>query len=201
MTRTEKQPTEDWPVARFSSDRRYRYTLTRRVGFGDRVVTFLMLNPSTADEVRNDPTVTRCFRFAARWGFGWLLVVNLSPLRATDPADLASAGAEPEDIWQTNLNSILEAAAASELLVAAYGVHGRQESRAERVLDALTEGGHEIQCLGLTKDGHPRHPLYVRADSAPREYFIRGQTFEHTSNRQRHDQLHRSFRPRSRVHG
>ena len=151
----------DLPVARFSADRRYRYQLTRRVGFGDRTVAFLMLNPSTANEVRNDRTVRRCINYANAWGFGWLIVTNVSPLRATDPREMLVAGPEPEEVRRENDRSILEAASLAELVVAAYGVHGAAESRGDRIVDALVDEGHTVMCLGLTKEGAPRHPLYL----------------------------------------
>ena len=86
-------------VAKFSLDRKYRYRLTRRVGLADNAVTLVMLNPSTADETQNDPTIRRCIDFANRWGFGWLHVVNLSPLRSPDPKELLAAGLESDAVW------------------------------------------------------------------------------------------------------
>ena len=143
-----------------SADGRYRFLLTRRTGFGNRAVMFVMLNPSTADAERDDPTIRRCINFAARWERGWLYVVNLSPLRATDPADLLRAGPEPEEIWLENVRTILDTSARSDLVVAAWGVHGQAEGRAQRVLAALA-GRCEIHCLGTTRAGYPRHPLYL----------------------------------------
>ena len=155
------------PVARFSADRRYRYQLTRRVGFGDDTVAFVMLNPSTADEVVNDPTVRRCINYANAWGYGWLIVTNISPLRATDPRVLLAAGAEPEEVQRENEKYILEAAGIADMVVAAYGVHGAAESRGDRIVDALVDAGHTVMCLGLTKEGAPRHPLYLPASAEP----------------------------------
>ena len=122
------------PGARFSDDRRYRYLLTRRVGTGKKRVMFLMLNPSTADEVRNDPTIARCIGFASSWDCGWLYVTNLSPLRATDPADVLRVGPEPDDVWDTNVENILETAMCCDFTVAAWGNHGAAEGRADRVI-------------------------------------------------------------------
>ena len=156
------------PLAKFSPDGRYRYILARNLGFqGDGRVTFVMLNPSTADEHRNDPTVQRCVNFGRAWGYGWLYVVNLSPLRATDPNDLLAEGPEPADVWETNVDYIQKAVSLSDLVVAAWGVHGEAEGRAERVLDALLRKGWEVHCLGTTKHGHPRHPLYIPKATAP----------------------------------
>ena len=154
------------PLARFSADGHYRYLLTRRTGFGDRTVMFLMLNPSTADAEQDDPTIRRCMGFAASWGYGWLHATNLSPFRATDPKDLLAAGPEPDDVWEENLRWVLEASAASDLVVAAYGVHGPAEQRDRRVLLGVQDVS-EVHCLGVTKDGHPRHPLYASANTKP----------------------------------
>ncbi len=151
---------ESCGLVRMASDRRYCYLVIRRTGWGDRTVRFLMLHPSRAGAERNEPSIRRCISFATRWGCGWLHVVNLSPLRATDPADLLRAGPGPEEVWLENLQTILDTAVRSDLVVVAYGTHGGAEHRAERVLAAL-DGNGEIHCLGTTRDGHPRHPLYV----------------------------------------
>ena len=163
MSDNREMAARDLPVARFSPNRRYRYQLTRRVGFGDDTVAFVMLNPSTADEVQNDPTVRRCINYANAWGYGWLIVTNLSPLRATDPRELLAAGAEPKGVQRENEWAILEAAEVADLVVAAYGVHGAAEGRADRVVEMLVDAGHTVTCLGLTKEGAPRHPLYLPA--------------------------------------
>ena len=164
------------PVRRFSPDRKYRYLLTRQVGFGDRgTVTFIMLNPSTADEAPDDPTIRRCISFANSWSYGWLHVVNLSPLRATDPKDLIDAGPEPDDVWEENILTIRETAWTSVLVIAAWGGHGNAEGRTHKVIDELVwKPGCvdliDLHCLGTTKDGHPRHPLYVKGDTLPQPY-------------------------------
>ena len=152
--------TENPELARTSADGKYYFLLIRRTGWGHRAVTFIMRNPSATDAEQDDPTIRRCMGFAARWEFGWLYVVNLSPLRATDSSVLLRAGPEPEEIWLENMQVILYTAAKSDLVVAAWGVHGQAEGRAARVLAAL-DGNSEMHCLGTTRDKHPRHPLYV----------------------------------------
>ena len=161
---------DEAPVAHFSPNRRYRYSLRRRVGFGNRVVAFCMLNPSTADEERNDPTVRRCIDYANRWGFGWLIVVNLAPFRSSQPEDMIAAGPEPDDIWESNIAAIMAAAQESDLLVLAYGNHGVREDRAGRVLEVLAAGKVEAHCLGVTLQGQPIHPLYQRSSALPVPY-------------------------------
>ena len=151
------------PSARFSPDREYRYLLARDIGFaGTRACMFVMLNPSTADEHKDDPTIRRCISFARAWGYRTLYVTNLSPLRATNPKVLLVSGPEPEDVWQENMENILGTAMYCGLVVAAWGVHGVAERRADQVMAELSplKG---VGCLGTTKDGHPRHPLYVPA--------------------------------------
>ena len=159
-----------FPLARFSPDRQNRYLLSRDLGFaGDGACMFVMLNPSTADETKDDPTIRRCISFANAWGYRTLYVTNLSPLRATDPKELLAAGPEPEDVWQENMDNILETAMHCGLVVAAWGVHGVAEGRADLVMAELSPL-KEVCCLGITKQGHPRHPLYVPAGTPVTHY-------------------------------
>lgn len=142
----------------FSPCRRYRYALTRRVGFGARVVAFLMCNPSTADETKNDPTIRRCIDFATRDGFGVLRILNLFAWRSTDPRGLLEA-ADP--VGPDNDATILAIAAEAEIVICAWGVHGRLHGRANAVLALLRPHADKLRSLGLTKTGAPRHPLYL----------------------------------------
>ena len=158
--RAENEPPA--PLALFSHSRRYRYILTRRTGFGSRVIAFVMLNPSRADEETNDRTVSRCIAYANRDGYGWLIVVNLSPLMATDPADLLATGDEPPDVRECNERAIRAAARTADAVVVAWGADGTAEGRAKRTLALLREQTTELLCLALTADGQPRHPLYLR---------------------------------------
>ena len=154
------------PAALLSPDRRYRYLLTRRTGLGERIALFVVLNPSTADETHDDATIRRCVGYCRSWGYGWLYVCNLSPNRATDPRDLADAGDEPDHVRDCNL-AIL---AAADIVIAAWGANGRRENRAGRVLEALARAGVRVNCLALTRDGDPGHPLRLRADLRPQPY-------------------------------
>jgi len=119
----------------------------------------VMLNPSTATQEQDDPTIRRCIGFARRWGYVRLEVVNLFAWRATRPKDLPRSW-DPEDD-----RAIREAVVRADRVVAAWGVHGAGP-RADEVLAMLGP----CDCLGVTKHGHPRHPLYLRADTAPRRY-------------------------------
>lgn len=151
--------------ATFSACRRYRYVLERRWDDDLPVVLFIGLNPSTADERADDPTVRRCTRFAKDWGFGSLILANLFALRSTDPRGLFDA-VDPvgrwNDRWLTRLSG------RAPLIVAAWGVHGSYQGRDRAVVDRLPD----VHCLGTTKEGHPRHPLYLRADTRPQPFQI-----------------------------
>ena len=161
---------KDLPVAMFSADRKYRYLLVRRVGFGERSILFVMLNPSKADENRNDNTVSRVIDYANRWGFGWLAVGNLSPFRSTDPKTMLAEGDEPEEVREENLRVITRMARLVDVVVIAWGFHAKAESREERTLSALRGTGVDLYCLGTTKDGHPLHPLYLNKMLALQPY-------------------------------
>lgn len=146
-------------------DRRYRYELIRVLeGLfrHPRTVLFVMLNPSTADETTNDPTIRRCIVFARAWGFRELRVANLFAMRATDPRELRKA-ADP--VGPGNDEALAREIAGADLVVAAWGVHGTFRDRDRQVVAAHPET--RWTCVGTTRDGHPRHPLYVRADATP----------------------------------
>lgn len=138
----------------YSPCKRYRYVLRRVWDGGLPTVLFVALNPSTADHVTDDATVRRCIGFARDWGFGGLVIANLFALRSTDPSALARA-ADPigpeNDRWLALLSRRVR------MTVAAWGVAGSLRRRAEEVLPKLVNVHH----LGLTRDGQPRHPLYL----------------------------------------
>jgi hypothetical protein len=139
-----------------------------------------MLNPSTADATADDPTIRRCMGFARSWGAGGIRVVNLFALRATDPAELAKfdspvaprppEGAHP---FHENLNDahIVDASDGCRL-IAAWGTHGSFQRRDRAVMKLLAT--RRVECLGVTKGGHPRHPLYVAASVLPMPFTMEG---------------------------
>jgi hypothetical protein len=139
---------------------RYRYSLTRDVAplTGEGTCTFVMLNPSSADAEKDDPTVRRCIRFARDWGYARLTVVNLYAFRATDPRALKTA---TDPVGPENDHVLSVVFGASDRIVAAWGCHAAPE----RVAEVMGWPIRPRICLGLTKDGAPRHPLYVRADA------------------------------------
>jgi hypothetical protein len=150
--------------ATFGQRRRYRYTLRRRWAAGQ-VVCWVMLNPSTADERQDDPTIRRCIGFSRTWGYAGLVVVNLFALRSTDPAALWVPATAP--VGAENDAAIRDAATGACLVVAAWGVqpHHRFRDRALAVEAVLRASGAPLWCLGLTQAGHPRHPLFVRGQT------------------------------------
>lgn len=153
---------------------RYRYRLWRRVvshhahHVKDRIALFVMLNPSTADGLLDDPTIRRCVGFAAREGCGWLHVVNLYAYRATNPAELALAADPVGPEAGAALGAALrEAVESGGLVIAAWGAHSapRTIDLAARFSVLADVYNAQLHCLGTTKNGSPRHPLYVRADA------------------------------------
>lgn len=138
----------------------YRYQLSRKTKCPLRWVKrclFIMLNPSTADAEKDDPTIRRCLYFAGRAGCTDLTVVNLFALRSTDPSTLASH-VDPQG--PENMKHIVEAFESHELVIAAWGAHPMAKCSLAKEIAKL-DG---VFCLGKTKDGSPRHPLYVRKD-------------------------------------
>ena len=136
----------------------HRLRLTR--GEQGPTVTWVMLNPSVADQQVSDPTIRRVEGFSWRWGFGSLIVVNLWSRRATRPQQLKRL-ARPGG-GRRNDAAIRLAAGEADRVVVAWGVHGAWRARDRAVLRLL--GDRELWCLGHTRDGHPRHPLFVRGD-------------------------------------
>lgn len=131
---------------------------------------FVMLNPSTADALEDDPTIRRCIGYAKAWGYTELAVANLFALRSVVPAKLYDITvADP--VGPDNDHWIAEEAARADLIVCAWGSHGRLADRDRSVMDILRGRGRIAPyALGLTKDGQPRHPLYLRADAVPFVY-------------------------------
>lgn len=158
----------DLSGATFSPCKTYRYSLWRCWDNWP-PLCFVLLNPSTADETRNDPTVERCQRRAYTMGFGGLIVVNLFAYRATDPEALTIALAGGVDIiGPDNDQAILTACAKSSCIIAGWGTWGRLNNRGATVRKMLVDHGERLEHLGLTAGGEPRHPLYVGYDVTPR---------------------------------
>lgn len=143
-----------------SPDGRYRYRLGRSWGEGTHV-TFVMLNPSIADDHVDDRTLLKCMGFARRWGLDGVHVVNLYALRSTDPAGLWRVD---DPVGPENDRHLQEAAAASGLLVAAWGTHAKPQ-RLRHVL--ALPGFDQLSALHVTANGSPGHPLYLPPELTP----------------------------------
>jgi hypothetical protein len=151
-------------VAVYSPCESYRYLLTRTWDPQGTRALFVMLNPSTATELQNDPTVERCERRARTLGFGAFRVTNIFAWRATDPRVLRRV---TDPVGPDNDAAIAASAGqwvrdgTGDRIVCAWGTHGAYLDRGESVGRLLKESGRPLHHLGLTRDGHPRHPLYV----------------------------------------
>jgi hypothetical protein len=165
----------------FSSNRFWRYSLTRDLVsplvIGDEIregdsntCLFVCLNPSTADEYLDDPTVTRCVGFAKRWGYSRLVVCNIFAIRSTDPKALYydPTQATPFNVvGPDNDRHILDNAKAASIVICAWGNHGAHLSRGPLVAAKLHRAGVSLHVLGTTKSGHPLHPLYLKKTLEP----------------------------------
>lgn len=150
-------------VALYSDCERYRYALTREWGPGERAL-FVMLNPSTATEVQNDPTVERCERRSRALGFGGFRVTNIFAWRDTDPRKMRAAAVP---VGPENDTTILDGAAWANRIICAWGTHGAHLGRGAQVEALLRATTLPLHHLGLTKEGHPKHPLYIAYTQQP----------------------------------
>ncbi len=141
----------------YSDCERFRYSLNRVWGPGPRAL-FVMLNPSTATEFQNDPTVERCERRARALGFGAFAVANIFAFRATDPR-LMRAEADP--VGPANDAAIVQAAAEADRIICAWGNHGLHLGRGQAVERLLRGLNRPLLHLGMTGAGQPKHPLYI----------------------------------------
>lgn len=144
----------------FSPCRKYRYTLWREWPGGEGYAMFLCLNPSTADEIQDDPTVRRCINYAKAWGYAGFFMMNIFAYRATDPRDM-KAVADP--VGPDNDKHLLRVASGAGVVVAAWGTHGTHNGREAEILKLIPT----LHCLKLTKDNHPAHPLYLKKELVP----------------------------------
>ena len=139
----------------FSPDRTYRYLLVRWWGDAPSMA-WVMLNPSTADAFADDPTIRRCMKFARREGCGGITVVNLFALRSADPRVLRH---HPDPVGASNDTVIGMNVGRDSPVVAAWGTGGTLNGRDREVAGQLKATGIALKCFGVTRDGHPKHPL------------------------------------------
>lgn len=151
----------------FDKDPKYRYLLWRIWEDWDienppAMVQFIGLNPSTADEIENDPTVTRCINYAKDWGYDGMFMSNIFAWRDTNPKNMKVA---EKPIGQFNDNFLLTTHQESAITVACWGNHGAYKNRGDEVMRLIPD----LYILSMTKIGHPSHPLYLKKDLVPIE--------------------------------
>lgn len=157
--------------AEFSDCGLYRHLLFRIWDAALPPLIFVMLNPSTADEVEDDPTIRRCIAYAKREGAGGVWVANLFTFRATKPKDLRAAenpiGPHAYEAYEHCFD---EQQRSGATIVAAWGSHGAFLSQDQAFWLHADRRKAKVRCLGLTKERHPRHPLYVKGDQPLEPY-------------------------------
>lgn len=143
----------------------YRYRLSRKWDASLPTLAWIMLNPSTADGVEDDPTIRRCIGYAEDWGYGSIVVGNLFALRATDPSELE---AHPEPVGPENDDHLQAICEGADRVMVAWGTNGGLENRDQEVVELLK--GVQLEALDTTQAGHPNHPLYQPSDAKPEPY-------------------------------
>jgi hypothetical protein len=155
--------------AEFSPCKKWRYRLWRVWNPKRSTLAVCMLNPSTANHEANDPTIRRCIGFAKSWGYGGLEVVNMFAWRATNPKELLTV---EDPMGPFNDMAIDGLAKRHGNILIAWGTAkwGAHKARAMETLALIRSNGTRVWCLGKTKHGYPRHPLYVRASQEMEPY-------------------------------
>lgn len=163
----------------FSPCRKYRYTLWREwdcdsltgcaddIPNADKYLMVIGLNPSTADETKDDPTIRKCIGFAKRWGYGALCMTNLFAWRDTKPEAMKR---QPYPIGEGNQHHLLQVSSNAGMVLAAWGKHGSHMHQDLTTLQWLGSIGVQLHCLKKNGDGSPMHPLYVPYETQPIEW-------------------------------
>jgi len=146
--------------AKFSKCRKYRYTLWRTWDKLKPKIMFLGLNPSTADEIKNDPTVTRCINYSKSWGYGGMYMMNIFSFRTTYPVELKKAKdpiGSKNDYWIKKIYKDVDKC------IGAWGNDGEFKNRSEDIIKLIPD----IYCLKVNSSGQPAHPLYLKSNLSP----------------------------------
>ncbi len=149
-----------YKTATLSDNRKYRYTLWRTWEYEKSYVVFIGLNPSTADETEDDPTIRRCIGYVKSWGYGSLCMVNLFAFRATNPINMQI---QSEPVGPENDTFIFDVCKKAMLVIAAWGTSGTFLQRDKEVIKLIPN----LHYLKLTKLGFPAHPLYLKKNLKP----------------------------------
>lgn len=163
------------PLATWSPCKAYRYTLRRPnlqglLDRGEDVCAFLLLNPSTATETEDDPTIRRCIDFARRWGFHELVIVNVYAWRSTDPKVLPYV---VDPVGPGNDQAIAEVVSQARRVVCGWGKNARAD-RVAQIAELLAPAAGKVFALKVNGDGSPQHPLYIPATTEPQLYTLPG---------------------------
>ncbi len=151
----------------YSDCETYRYALTRIWDPDGKRLLYIMLNPSKATERQNDPTIERCERRARALGFGGFRAVNIFALRETDPRLLRR---HPAPAGPDNDAVVAQSCDWADVILAAWGAHGEHLGQGNAMREVLRSSGAPLHHLGLTKHGHPRHPLYIAYKQPPERW-------------------------------
>jgi hypothetical protein len=138
----------------------YRYSLSRIWDQTKPLIGFIGLNPSTADHIKDDKTISRCISFSKAWGFGGFYMMNLFAYRATKPSVMMQS-ANP--IGFENNNYLLELKSKVDKVAICWGDKGQHNGRSKEVLSLLNQG--DLYCITINKSGQPKHPLYIKGDA------------------------------------
>jgi hypothetical protein len=150
--------------AEFSECRKYRFTLKRDYGKGKGTLNFILLNPSTATEEFNDPTVGRCEIRTLSSGFSRMIITNIFAFRATDPQVMIR---EADPVGSANDDAILTCAKEADKVICAWGEYGQLGERGNYVKSLLRQHDIPLTALKINKSGNPAHPLYLSYGLVP----------------------------------
>ena len=142
----------------------YRYLLRRSWDRSRMRALFVMLNPSTADAEVDDATIRSCARLCRSWGYGSFEVVNLFGWRATDPKELAKVD---DPVGPRNDGIVDAAISRCDVTICAWGAHAMAEERVGTIISLIGGSRPAAFCLGKTKSGAPKHPLYIKTGTMP----------------------------------
>lgn len=146
--------------AKLSKCRKYRYALWRIWDDSKPYAMFIGLNPSTADETEDDPTINRCIGFSKNWGYGGLCMANLFAFRSTDPRVMMASN---NPVGTNNDDWIKKLSKEAGIVVAAWGNNGSYMDRSKKIVDMIPN----LMCLRINKTGEPSHPLYQHGSAQP----------------------------------
>lgn len=149
----------------------YRYRLWRTISRDKepRNVVWILLNPSTADAAKDDPTIRRCLGYSRAWGYERMTVVNLFALRSANPKALRE---HADPVGPENDKHLVYAAHGADLVICAWGNHGSLHNRAADVRTLLAAEDIPLHCLRVSKTGQPVHPLYQAGSLKPAPFFV-----------------------------